>query len=195
MQKVSERYGVTRGPGDAGAVQDLLNTFSSGRITKPDVLADVDTARNWWESRGVEDPPVAAGTGDPARLRELRDALRRTLTEEAPETPSDVRPDFPRARGALTLSLAADGSVIAASAEDGWEGVVSQMLLHAYRAQQDGTWRRLKVCKNPTCGVAFYDRSRNMSGVWHDAQVCGNIANLRASRARKRAREDDRRDP
>jgi predicted RNA-binding Zn ribbon-like protein len=37
------------------------------------------------------------------------------------------------------------------------------------------------------CPCAFYDRSRNNSRVWHDVRTCGNVANLRASRARRRA--------
>jgi predicted RNA-binding Zn ribbon-like protein len=45
----------------------------------------------------------------------------------------------------------------------------------------------LKVCRNPRCRVAFYDRSRNNSGVWHDVRTCGNAANLRAHRERQRA--------
>ena len=36
-------------------------------------------------------------------------------------------------------------------------------------------------------GFAFYDRSRNNGRVWHDVHTCGNVANLRASRARRRA--------
>ncbi len=54
-------------------------------------------------------------------------------------------------------------------------------------AQRDGRWERLKVCRNPVCPCAFYDRSRNNSRVWHDVRTCGNVANLRASRARRRA--------
>ncbi|MGV9881539.1 CGNR zinc finger domain-containing protein [Streptomyces sp. NPDC003006] len=49
--------------------------------------------------------------------------------------------------------------------------------------------RRLKTCRNPLCRVAFYDRSRNNSGVWHDVKTCGNAANLRAYRARRRGQE------
>jgi predicted RNA-binding Zn ribbon-like protein len=54
-------------------------------------------------------------------------------------------------------------------------------------AQHDGQWTRLKICRNPVCPCAFYDRSRNNSRVWHDVRTCGNVANLRASRARRRA--------
>ena len=46
------------------------------------------------------------------------------------------------------------------------------------------TRRRRKICRDPRCGVAFYDRSRNNNGVWHDLKTCGNAANLRSCRAR-----------
>ena len=45
----------------------------------------------------------------------------------------------------------------------------------------------MKVCRNPECEVAFWDSSRNTSGVWHDGRTCGNVANLRESRARRSA--------
>ncbi|TFV34142.1 CGNR zinc finger domain-containing protein [Streptomyces sp. T1317-0309] len=38
----------------------------------------------------------------------------------------------------------------------------------------------------------FYDRTRNNIGVWHSVRSCGNPANLRASRARKRVSAEDR---
>ena len=53
-------------------------------------------------------------------------------------------------------------------------------------AQADGTWPRLKLCRREACGSAFYDLSRNNSGVWHDVRTCGNVVNLRASRLRKK---------
>jgi len=53
-------------------------------------------------------------------------------------------------------------------------------------AQTLDTLPRLKLCRNAACGSAFYDRSKNNSGVWHDVHTCGNSANLRASRARRK---------
>jgi hypothetical protein len=38
-------------------------------------------------------------------------------------------------------------------------------------SQQTGTWRRLKQCRASTCRSAFYDRSKNNSGVWHDVKA------------------------
>ncbi|MGW1912965.1 CGNR zinc finger domain-containing protein [Streptomyces sp. NPDC002076] len=72
----------------------------------------------------------------------------------------------------------------------GWRQVASLALMEAYQAQYTDTLRRLKSCRNTRCLTAFYDRSRNNSGVWHDVRVCGNAANLRNYRARKRAGAD-----
>ena len=55
-------------------------------------------------------------------------------------------------------------------------------------AQQTGAWSRLKLCRESGCRSAFYDTSRNGSGVWHNVRSCGNIANLQTSRARKKTR-------
>ncbi|MFZ4840884.1 CGNR zinc finger domain-containing protein [Mycetocola saprophilus] len=252
MGTTSERYGVVTGPDDAGAVQDLLNTFANGRSGKPDLLATAHSAASWWAERGGaatglavspegapgdarEDAPDEASgdalgdepregpgdargdalgeasgdalghaLGDPARLRELRDTLRAALTESAVAAeeadsyphggpavgasadPAPAPAGFPPAT--ITLGLRPDGTVAPTPAGTGWDAALAEVLLWVYRSQLEGTWPRLKVCRNPECGVAFYDRSRNSSGVWHDALVCGNVANLRASRARKRER-------
>ena len=47
----------------------------------------------------------------------------------------------------------------------------------------DGTWRRLKACREDTCQWAFYDRSKNRSGTWCSMAVCGNRAKARAYRS------------
>jgi predicted RNA-binding Zn ribbon-like protein len=65
--------------------------------------------------------------------------------------------------------------------------VASLVAVEMFKAQLDGSWNRLKACRNPRCAVAFFNRSRNNSGVWHDVKVCGNAANLRVYRARQRA--------
>jgi hypothetical protein len=88
--------------------------------------------------------------------------------------------------GSLRLALDATGEVRAHPEGDGVEWITSAVLGQLYLAQLRDTWRRLKLCRNERCGTAFYDRSRNNSGVWHDVRVCGNAANLRASRARRK---------
>ena len=49
----------------------------------------------------------------------------------------------------------------------------------------EGTWRRLKACRNEGCLWAFYDRSKNRSGSWCTMDVCGARAKMSAYRRRK----------
>jgi predicted RNA-binding Zn ribbon-like protein len=51
-------------------------------------------------------------------------------------------------------------------------------------AMAEGTWSRLKACREHSCEWAFYDRSRNRSGVWCSMEGCGNRAKARAFRER-----------
>jgi len=55
-------------------------------------------------------------------------------------------------------------------------------------AQQDGTWARLKACRNRDCRWAFYDRSHTRRGAWCDMAVCGNLIKNRNFRARRGGR-------
>jgi predicted RNA-binding Zn ribbon-like protein len=56
----------------------------------------------------------------------------------------------------------------------------------------DGTWGRLKACRN--CHWSFYDRSPNRSATWCSMQLCGNRTKTRAYRRRKSTSRVDRRD-
>src|SRR5256885_5523159 len=41
-------------------------------------------------------------------------------------------------------------------------------------AMTDGTWARLKACRNDQCQKAFYDTSKNRSGAWCSMAGCGS---------------------
>ena len=51
-------------------------------------------------------------------------------------------------------------------------------------AMLDGTWSRLKACRN--CCWSFYDYSPNRSATWCSMQLCGNRKKTRAYRSRRR---------
>ena len=53
----------------------------------------------------------------------------------------------------------------------------------ALGAMLDGSWGRLKACRN--CHWSFYDYSPNRSATWCSMQLCGNRAKTRAYRRRK----------
>jgi predicted RNA-binding Zn ribbon-like protein len=53
-------------------------------------------------------------------------------------------------------------------------------------AEHEGTWERVKICRDETCQVAFYDRSKNHSKTWCSMGICGNRNKTRSYRDRQR---------
>ncbi len=184
------RYESTVADGGLALVQDLMNTIPAGRPRATDLLQDVGTAQGWAESAladwaeatGRPAPAVALDERGLEELQALRADLRSVVGGAEPASSA------PELRAAsIGLSLGADGRADLAPRGQGWRVLVGQILIEVLEAQRADTWRRLKTCRNERCAVAFYDRSRNNSGAWHNVRICGNAVNLRASRARRRA--------
>ncbi|WOP19345.1 CGNR zinc finger domain-containing protein [Raineyella sp. LH-20] len=189
----TERLQLSAAPGPLAFVQDLLNTAPIG--TRSDLLEATASAEGWlrdaleeWaEQRAVDAPTVELSDSGVHRLRDLRDDLRGVLyardTSDAPG-PVDVT-----ARWSEPAVVDVDGGGVASLLPVGrdWHVVASLVAIEILEAQRSGAWPRLKVCRNTTCAASFFDRSRNNSGVWHSTRTCGNVANLRAHRSRRRA--------
>ncbi len=183
----SQRYGLAPAPGGLGLVQDFLNTAGIEGYG-PDLLADTalagdwlaGAARTWATARGLDVQPQRLGDADLSKLRALRDTIAGLVAGEPPAGP------VPACAASLTVSES--GDVRLEPAGTGWRWLASALWAEVLLGQQGGTWRRIKRCHNPRCASTFYDRSKNNSGVWHDVKTCGNAANLRASRARRRDR-------
>ncbi len=60
------------------------------------------------------------------------------------------------------------------------------LLIVVRDAQEAGVWQRLKICCNPECRWAFFDRSHAHRGAWCDMASCGNLIKNRNFRARQR---------
>jgi CGNR zinc finger protein len=184
----SQRYGLAPAPAGLGLVQDFLNTI--GIHDYPDLLATTTRADAWaanalgaWSAvRGIDAQPPSLTEADLARLRSLRGTIAKLVTGEPMEG---------RGTGAVCASFALSdaGDVRLEPSGAGWRWLASALWGEILLGQQDGTWRRLKQCHNHRCRSTFYDRSKNNSGVWHSVKTCGNAANLRASRARRRERD------
>lgn len=168
-QSPTERFHLAPAPAGLQVVQNLLNTRAIDAYGLPDLLANGKAASLVWETTLSDD--------DAATLRALRLDVEAAIAGDLPTRPA-VRAE---------LLPGSDGTVRLMPTGTGADYIASKMWSEVLLAQQADTWRRLKRCKNEACGSAFYDRSRNNSGVWHDVKTCGNVANLRASRARKKA--------
>lgn len=189
----TERYGVREAPAGLALVQELVNTRAI-RPYAPDLLAERASAeewlagagRTWAEVHGFEPPDIALSESDARTLRTLRTAFESMVTGSPGEDAG--HPALPGSHRGVPVRLTADsgGRVRMVPVGSGAAWLESALWSETLLAQRAGTWSRLKVCRNAACGSSFYDASRNNSGVWHSVRTCGNAANLRASRRRRR---------
>jgi len=68
---------------------------------------------------------------------------------------------------------------------DGIDRLCGQLVSVAVTAMLDGSWERLKACRN--CRWAFFDESKNRSAHWCSMSLCGNRLKTRAYRRRQRS--------
>jgi predicted RNA-binding Zn ribbon-like protein len=165
---------------------DFVNTLDVENDS--DALATTDGLADWLHARGLlsADKRVVDERG---RLQavDLREALR-TLMLANNGGPRDDRAsdELERAarRGDLGVHFAHGDAISLAPSEQGVAGALAGVLVPVVQAIGAGSWPRVKACRAPDCLWAFYDRSRNRSGVWCDMAVCGNRTKVRAYRER-----------
>ena len=161
------RYDVPKAaPEPLRTVQQFINSA--------DLENGVDWLPAWLEERSLG--------GELDRARELREALRalalaNNVTPLDPEAVAVVN----AAAGRLSLELSGDGVIgVRADGDD-----IDRVVALAFAAMLDGSWERLKACRN--CHWSFYDYSPNRSATWCSMQLCGNRKKTRAYRRRKAA--------
>ena len=175
-------------------VQAFVDTLD--RDLGTDIFAHPDQARAWLADAGLRAEPGRPDPGfaDDLRLaREVRESIRALIgrnTGTGPLTADDLAPlEKVLGQARPRLEIGADGRARlgpARPAETLADGLLG-LLLIIRDAQADGDWDRLKLCSNPDCRWAFYDRSHSRRGAWCDMASCGNRVknrNLRARRAR-----------
>ena len=179
------RFLLDPAPAGLALVQDLVNTRPVAPYGVRDLLGTVSDAqrftgevvRAWKEHCGADGGPGRVTSADVVGLRRLRRDVERVLDGA----------DDPDVGAAARLRVRSGGVVVVQPTGRGARWLAGAVWGEVLLAQHDGRWERLKVCRNPKCPCVFYDRSRNNSRVWHDVRTCGNLANLRASRARRKA--------
>jgi predicted RNA-binding Zn ribbon-like protein len=165
-------------------VQAFVNTLDAEKGV--DLLDDADTAKAWFVDTGMLGASAKLSPPDLEQAKAVRECIRGLLARADPKP--GVKP-LREVAGSRSpeLTIGDDGQVELEN--PGFEEVVDglfRLLIIMRRAQEDGTWSRLRVCANDECRWAFYDRSRNQHGSWCDMATCGNRLKNRELRARKR---------
>ncbi len=186
------RYDVPNAaPEPLRLVQQFVNT--SDHEHSRELLATPAGLAEWIAAAGVA-PVRRAMSADVGRARELREALRDLLAANGGgvAAPAGSVATLNRAakRGGLALELDPSGRPAFVASRADVPGALAQIVGVAAAAMLDGSWARLKTCRN--CRWAFYDYSRNRSAAWCSMSICGNRVKTRRYRERASIRRVDR---
>ncbi|HEX3807322.1 MAG TPA: CGNR zinc finger domain-containing protein [Gaiellaceae bacterium] len=165
------RYDIPKAaPEPLREVQLLVNSV--------DLHSEDDWVGDWLAERGV---PLE----EAKRAVALREGLRAlVLANNGIALDDAALAVVNRAAARVALRVHETGSLsVAAVGDDALDRVVAIAL----GAMLDGTWKRLKACRN--CHWSFYDYSPNRSATWCSMQICGNRSKTKAYRRRRARRE------
>jgi predicted RNA-binding Zn ribbon-like protein len=166
-------------------VIDFVNTLDVEEGT--DELATPDGLTTWLAQRGVLESGPCASDADRQQAIRLREALRELmLANNGGPRENEAGQELERVArlGDLRVHFDGSGSISMAPGAEGVAAALARLLVPVARAVSDGSWQRVKACRADDCHWAFYDRSRNRSGVWCEMAVCGNRTKVRAYRGR-----------
>ena len=180
------RTGSERVPHGLELVIDFVNTLDVE--TAVDSIARPPELGAWLAERGLLVERAAISPREHAAALRLREALRQLMLANN-ERDGDVGAAWSELErtaraGELGVHFTSPGAVSVAPGAGGVAGALSKLLAPVAAGLADGSWARVKACRADLCEWAFYDRSRNRSGVWCDMAVCGNRTKVRAYRSR-----------
>ncbi len=182
--KLPPRYDVPKAaPEPLRIVQELVNSVDLEHGVE--WLGTARELQSWLRERRL-DGRRRTSPAELKRVHELRETLRALLIanneqRSAPEAAEALEHAATRAR--LTLELDEHGHLVLTPRAAGVDGAVGRILALVYEAMADGTWHRLKACRQ--CSWAYYDYSKNRSATWCSMAICGNRTKTRAYRRRR----------
>lgn len=167
-------------------IRRFVNTREPGGT---DAIATPGGLRGWMSTQGLAAGDLAMNEADVARASGLREALRalmlanheHSVDAEAAAALNEYAAELP-----LVVRLGSDGGFELAPEATGASAGLARIVGLVFTSMADGTWPRMKACRDDSCRWAFYDTSKNRSGAWCSMRVCGNRAKARAYRRRRR---------
>ena len=167
-------------------VQSFVNTYEAD--TGVDLLGDPESGQAWLKDAGLV-RGASISEIDLEQAREVRESLRSVLVHNGggdPPTSAGLEPMAALAAGSRFRPLVGDDGLVEMEADYGAQSIrLADLLLIVRDAQSDGSWKRLKACRNDECLWAFYDRSHAGRGAWCDMATCGNRIKNRNLRSRR----------
>jgi predicted RNA-binding Zn ribbon-like protein len=176
---------VTSLPTQLDLIRDYVNTYDYE--TGVDSIASPDELATWLTEQGLVDDLVEPSDDEVAAARAVREAIRELLLENN-GVPGDA------AAASKTLETAGreahltvrfeNGRPLLAPEGDGARAAIGRIVATVAELAPTDEWKRLKGCRDESCRVAFYDKSRNRSRAWCSMEVCGNREKARSFRER-----------
>jgi predicted RNA-binding Zn ribbon-like protein len=170
-------------------VQTFLNSRWDLTGINQEELASPSAVSAWFVEHGLFDRRYALTESDRRRVLEVREGLRTMLfvnngASEDPEVVARLNRALRAPRIYIQFALA-DTPEFKPQPRD-LDGALALIATIVALSQLDGSWSRMKACRGPDCGWAFYDHSRNQASNWCAMSVCGSRAKVRAYRERRR---------
>lgn len=176
-------------PGRLALVQAFVNSnYDLEHSHGAELFADPGGLRLWLDRRGLLDPAAGVTSKDLDRALAIRAGLRALLVANNGGERDDElvsRLDAETRRLPIALSLPG-GAPSLGPYDRGVDGALAAVMAVTVEAMLDGSWQRLKACRQHDCRWAFYDHSRNGASSWCSMRVCGGRAKARAYYRRRR---------
>lgn len=159
-------------PGRLELVRSFVNTRDLERGT--DALLDPSQWDAWCRSLEL---PAGSTPDSRERLQGLREALRVGLLanhDRAPLPTATMSALNAALEWSGALPVLTPGGLALQPAGAGARYVAGALVQTVARSLTDGSWARMKACRDDTCQWAFYDHSRSRTGQWCSMDICGN---------------------
>ena len=188
LERRLKAEGRTVTPVELRAVQAFLN--SADLEEGSDAFATADGARRWFAEQGLPVPEAMSSDAELHRLVAVREGLREVVAgRDTGAVPARAVATLNAAGRDVTLAMVIgpEGGPTLQPTGAGVNAFLARLFGDIAAADRTGTWGQLKVCRRDICRWAFFDASRNHSGVWCSMSICGNRSKSARLRRRRRS--------